>query len=103
MIRTGAIAAGGFVAGAALSASATLALQSREAGPIGTTQHSRDVLNFALGGTVGLGTLIGGLTSRAMGARSSWLVAPACFGATAGALLGSYLVAPATRRYLAEH
>jgi hypothetical protein len=96
------VTAGMFAGTAVVAAGSTLATQAIVAGPIPHVQHGPDASNHA--GAVIL-AFAGGIGGLALGARAgSGGIAATLGGAgVAGAAAGAYLLAPAIRRWTAEH
>ena len=99
-------AATGFLAGAAVSTGATLAVQALGDEPIATVQREVRGVNHVTAGVAGGAALVaaGGFAIWAQeNARSAAPGVSALIGASVGAVAGAYLLAPAIRRFTAEH
>jgi hypothetical protein len=96
------VSAGVFAGSALLAAGTTLAIQAFGDEPIATVQKTPRGANHIGGAGAGVAAVVGAsfIAARAGTARVG---VPAITSAVAGAGAGAYLLAPAIRRYLAEH
>ena len=99
-------AAIGLAAGTAVSTGITLAIQAFGDEPLATVQqHKRPSNHWTAGGTAAISLI--GAAGFAIHASDYGLptpkAVPMLLGASVGAATGAYLLAPAIRRFLAEH
>jgi hypothetical protein len=101
-VRTVALTAAGLAGGAAIATATTLGIQRISSGEFATVQQGPTASNWwvGMGGASAAG--IGAITWANTGGRTAAAALP-LLGAAVGAFTGAYLVAPAIRRWSAEH